>query len=584
MLIRSSLIFRYMLLITLCTLNSINSLAQSQAQKQTTTNTFTGSKNSNWNRKKNWSRKEVPTQFDEVTIPCSKTVKTSKTSKAYSLNIAANAKMVVGNNTLLTVKHNLNIANKGNLEVNEEAVLIVEKDVTNSGSFKGISSSKKYANIIIKGDYQKIGNGTFSYNGCVAGTSSDLKTPPVALTLSDLVTQNPDMPLMQNPNNLSQYAIGTYDNVTQSYGALDNDIHGATMLTPGIGYRMRAKSGDQKDNLLYMSGEPRTGDIAVPINYKGDTWNLVGNPYTSCINVRSFLDANANKFDDHFYGVYGWNGKKWKIYNKNDNKWILPPTQGFFVAAKLNGTVVFNSSMQTTANGDDFIKNRSASDNSSITVSIKAQEDTDDTVIYFNPYGTAGFDIGYDSNRFNHGDASQLGIYTSYANNFDDSELGIQTLPDALTNEAVIPLGVVTSTGGTHTISIENTLNNTSVYLEDRDHKIWHDLSQSSFSFDSPEALSGTGRFFIHTRTEALNHRDQKQDHIKLTVAHKTVSIHRQNKTPLLAQVYDLNGRLILSRTLNKNQNSFTVNTPKGVYVVSLESQTSKTNFKILIN
>ena len=318
-----------------------------------------------------------------------------------------------------------------------------------------------------------------------------------------MVSQNPDMPLMQNPNNTSQYAIGI-DNITRSYDALDNDTHGATILTPGIGYRMRAKSGNQKDNLLYMSGEPRTGDIEIDVKCTGDTWNLIGNPYTSCINAGAFLDANANKFDDHFYGIYGWNGKKWKIYNKNAKKKVLPPTQGFFVAAKLNGTVVFNSSMQTTANGDDFIKNRSASDNSSITVSINAQERSDDTVIYFNPYGTTGFDIGYDSKRFNHGDASQLGIYTSYAN-FDDSELGIQTLSDALINEAVIPLGIVTSTGGSHTISVESTLNNASVYLEDRENKIWYDLSQSSFSFESPEALSGTGRFFIHTRTEALN-------------------------------------------------------------------------------
>ena len=67
--------------------------------------------------------------------------------------------------------------------------LTIEKDVTNSGTFKPSQASKFYPNVIIKGDVaEKEGTTTFSFR-YKSFVSSDLKTPPVALTLSDLVTQ-----------------------------------------------------------------------------------------------------------------------------------------------------------------------------------------------------------------------------------------------------------------------------------------------------------------------------------------------------------------------------------------------------------
>ena len=64
--------------------------------------------------------------------------------------------------------------------------------------------------------------------------------------------------------------------------------------------------------------------------------------------------------DDDFYGVYGWDGSEWRIINEaNKNaaatKYIAP-TQGFFIATKSAGNIVFNSSMQNPLKStDDFI-------------------------------------------------------------------------------------------------------------------------------------------------------------------------------------------------------------------------------------
>ena len=79
--------------------------------------------------------------------------------------------------------------------------------------------------------------------------------------------------------------------LTKKYGTLDGDTEAATtVLTPGIGYRMKGKPDLLlKGNTLAMTGTPRTGAIQIPLNFTGDTWNLIGNPYTSTIKTEAFL-------------------------------------------------------------------------------------------------------------------------------------------------------------------------------------------------------------------------------------------------------------------------------------------------------
>ena len=65
--------------------------------------------------------------------------------------------------------------------------------------------------------------------------------------------------------------------------------------------------------------------------------------------------------DDDFYGVYGWDGTEWEIINeanKNAAEYIAP-TQGFFIAAKSAGNIVFTLQMQNPLKStDDFISGR----------------------------------------------------------------------------------------------------------------------------------------------------------------------------------------------------------------------------------
>ena len=185
-------------------------------------------------------------------------------------------------------------------------------------------------------------NGTvtpvFRYKSFVAGDKSELKTPAVALTLNELLAQNTDMPLKEQAEDSNHYAIGTYDNVTKTYGTLDSDDEGET--TPGIGYRMRATSGAQGTNTLSMTGTPRTGDINIAINNNGDTWNLIGNPYTSALKVGAFLTANSSILDESHFGIYAWDGEKWVTLNNNNSNQVLHQLKGF--SYQLNLVVTFS--------------------------------------------------------------------------------------------------------------------------------------------------------------------------------------------------------------------------------------------------
>ena len=57
-----------------------------------------------------------------------------------------------------------------------------------------------------------------------------------------------------------------------------------------------------------MTGTPRTGDIEIPLNFTGDTWNLIGNPYTSTIETAKLLTETLDLMDEDilWYLWLGW--------------------------------------------------------------------------------------------------------------------------------------------------------------------------------------------------------------------------------------------------------------------------------------
>ena len=545
----------------------------------TITNTFNGDSGEKWQTKENWSENKVPTDVHDVIIPENTVVKiTAGNQKAYSVTIEKGA----------------------TLSINKKQSLTISDDLTNSGTFQSNLTSKFYPDIIIRGDYiadDKNGEATpvFRYKSFVSGSKVELKTPAVSLTFNELLDQNQNngqgINLLKDVDT-NRYLIGTYNNETEKYGTLNSDLEADknTVLTPGIGYRMKGKTDSpaQGANVLAMTGTPRTGAIQIPLNFTGDTWNLIGNPYTSTIKTEAFLSANSSLMDDNYKAIYGWNGIEWVIINeanKNETgKKYLAPTQGFFVAAKSTGNIVFNSSMQiATTNTDDFITGRSTHETSQVTLALNNGNTSASTAIYFNAQGTSGFDPGYDAARFNQGNTTNLGIYTAYANNFNDIELGIQTLSNTALDATVVPLGVISEAGTVQTITASTTLSNTFIYLEDREKGVWHDLNKSSYTFSTPNAISGTGRFYVHVQSSALNALKLSNPKMVLTTLDQTINLHGNRNDALKVTVLGVRGSVVYKNVLDSHENQFTINKPAGVYIVKLENQNIQNTYKIIL-
>ena len=108
-----------------------------------------------------------------------------------------------------------------------------------------------------------------------------------------LATSNPNYRFVFNPAN--------YSDILPADGLDDNGDDwtftgaGVTM-TPGLGYvAMGPTTGTYpQTQSIAFNGELNNGIISVPISIAGnpDTWNLIGNPYASAIDIDKFHAAN----------------------------------------------------------------------------------------------------------------------------------------------------------------------------------------------------------------------------------------------------------------------------------------------------
>lgn len=114
-----------------------------------TTNTWTGSVNTNWTRAENWSESTVPTSSQDVTIPTGLTfypvldsaVGTDSNGVCKSITIQTGASLTIQNNRNLTVSNSL--SNAGTLTVTNGSVdtITVGNNWSNTGTFNAGNGS-----------------------------------------------------------------------------------------------------------------------------------------------------------------------------------------------------------------------------------------------------------------------------------------------------------------------------------------------------------------------------------------------------------------------------------------------------------
>ncbi len=485
------------------------------------------------------------------------------------------------------------------LTINPGAALIINNGITLTALSTNLNStSTLYSSLIVEGEFI----GEVNYKrwvnriGTSLGGGNDLISSPVANTIfnSAFTTENLNLP--ENPGKSGEYAFAPYNLTTGAYENYDigGNGTGAFPLIPGTGYRAATALG----GTLTFTGSVIKTNVEVPVSgaVAGKAWNLIGNPYPSYIDAAAFFTTNnIEQFHEEYVAIYGYTGSKnsWKIYNRATIDTLIAPGQGFFVKSRASGgSIQFTPAMRRTGSSDDFILGRQQSALKALS-KLKLSNTTENvtTSIYFIEGTTKGLDPGYDAAAYS-ATAIDFAIFTNLLEDNTGLDIAIQSLPYNDFNDAVVPLGIKAKAGTELSISIDDLSTlpfNINVYLEDTQNNTLTLLNTSAFKFTTTTAINGIGRFNVHYSSKTLSIADiPSADNLRIytTLNPKSLFITGQLTKATIAKLYDIHGRLVMTKVLNLHttNNSMDISAvSSGVYFVKLNDENQVKTQKVII-
>jgi hypothetical protein len=457
------------------------------------------------------------------------------------------------------------------------------------------STSQLFSSLIVNGTI----NGTINYNRYTAliaptGTNDLISAPVVDQTFGSFATENTNLAASGVLRAFAPYntIAGAYEN----YNTTDN---AATTLAAGKGFRAATTDG----STLKFTGIARTNEVDVSISDAGNAWNLIGNPYPSYIDFATFFNENKTQFnsDSAYQALYGYDGDAsngWTVWNlatitDATITELIAPGQAFFVKVKsAGGSVKFKPAMRRTGSSDDFILGKQKSKNIALCkLRLTSATKSATTAIYFIEGTTRGLDVGYDAGRYA-SNSEGFSIFTNLVEDNSGLDMAIQSLPYTDFNDVVIPLGI-NATATEITIEIdENTKNlpdHINVYLEDTVANTLTLLNNTAYTFTPSEALIGSGRFYLRYTSKALSVLTNSFEYLQIYSANsqKEIVVKGKLNSKSSAELFDIQGRLVLRQNLDHSQISNTINVATlsaGTYIIKVFNTSQIKTQKLVIN
>lgn len=325
------------------------------------------------------------------------------------------------------------------------------------------------------------------------------------------------------------------------------------------------------------------------------SWNLIGNPYPSGVDVAQFLSTNSSILATG--AIYLWDDPGTAPYVSGDYAvrnaaggtaggggntptGVIGTAQGFEVKVNANGNVQFTNAMRTTGNTAMLFRQ---ADSKRIWLNATSTDNMfNQTLVGFFEDGTDGEDWAYDAPKLNY--LSDLSLFSL----LDGSPYAIQGY-GPLTPDRIVPLGLNSGVATTITIALdsEDGTENDPVYLEDRYVGVYQDLHEGSYVFSTAEATYWD-RFFLHFASPYLTGlADASDSGLRVYSANGYLNLLSTENRKCNVKLMDAEGRVVLEEnSLNLAAGSLSRLDidflSMGVYVVQVNDGSRSNSFKII--
>ncbi len=502
--------------------------------------TWTGNTNTNWATAGNWSN-GIPTGSTQVIIP--------DVTDAPIIGASTNASAF---NLTITETDGLTISSGGTLIVNGTStgnvthLMTLTNDMVLDNSWHLVSSPVK----------DEVFDSSFADKNDIAANDSN--------------------------RGIASYNPGNTGAAAWTYFTGSN-----VNATSGIGFSMKitpesATAGEFTNNIVGFEGTINTESVETPSLLVG--FNLLGNPYTSYVNSATFLGAATSSNIDQTQ-IWLWNQATGMYEVKTSGMaWVLAPGQGFFVNTTSTGTVTFDESNQTSS-GNAFQKSLKTE----VKLLLSDGENSRFATLNFNDNFTKGYDYGWEGETFG-GIPNSLSVFTSLLSDNVGKKYQVQSLPNSDYERMIIPIGITADANKeiTFTVDALNLPSGIKVFLEDRLTNTFTRLDEanSEYKITSDVTLDGIGRFYLHTKSSALNIENVDLDNVSIyKTDNSNLRIVGLSEGKSSIKLYNIIGKQVLNSSFTTNgvQNITLPSLAKGIYIVQLETETGKLNKKITL-
>ncbi len=329
----------------------------------------------------------------------------------------------------------------------------------------------------------------------------------------------------------------------------------------GKGYACSQDPGNTKKTISF-TGNLSQNDFKVKLKNSGnqgvEDWNLVGNPFSSGLNLSQFLQDNSGCISSSAYVWNPSNGQgSYEVFNDQDGK-MIALGQAFFVNHTGTDSLSFQLG-QRSGNMDTFIKPGAYRQLAYLSFSTSQFKEW--VKIQFDSNSSKTYSIQEDA-AFLEGN-NPLKVFT-FPPHQKDQEMSLQVMPLDKGNKTLVPIGFEASTSLMVEIAIEDFSrlpSNWGLFLIDRKNGVRHNLRLSPYStFLEPKDHS-----YKRLALEVIPNPIQSDPLIRnqgLT----------QGEDPSEIQVFDLQGRLIFKGYGSEKE----LELPSGLYLIKKGDQIIK--------